>query len=145
MTLSRTPQFALAALLLCWAGAASAQPARPAPPSPPPLSAEELLAAYNARFLAELGSVDGVRRCPRGGPGDDAIVVCGRNEDARMRLPFGSQPEEGARRRLVAGETPRAVDALSVGRACCASGGGINMIGVAGALARGVGRLLHPN
>src|SRR4051812_38136777 len=144
MTKSRTALFLLATPILCWSCIASAQPARPAQ-SAPPLSAEELLAAYNARFLAELGSVDGVRRCPRGGPGDDAIVVCGRSDDARMRLPLDSPPEEGTRHRLVAGETPRAVDALSVGRACCGNGGGINVLGVAGALARGVGRLLHPN
>src|SRR4051812_36842645 len=139
MAKSRTALLAIAPMMLGWPGAARAAP------DPPPLTAEELLADYNARFLDQLRSVDGLRRCPRGAAGDDAIVVCGRNIGARMRLPLGSEPEEGARHRLVAGETPSGVGALSVGRACCGATQGLNVIGIAGALARGVGRILHPN
>jgi hypothetical protein len=139
MTKSRTAPLVPALLLLCWSGAAMAQP------PPPPLSAEELIAAHNARILAAMGTIDGVPRCPRGGPGDDEIVVCGRNIDAHMRLPLDSPPEEGTRQRLVAGEPPSAVRALDVGRACCASGGGINVLGLANALGRGLGRIFHPD
>jgi hypothetical protein len=89
--------------------------------------------------------MEGARRCPAGEAGDDAIVVCGRSDDARMRLPLGSQPEEGARRRLIAGEPPSGLGALGVGRACCGGGGGINLIGIANALGRGADRILHPD
>jgi hypothetical protein len=110
-----------------------------------PATAEEMIAAYDARIHEAMGNVDGARRCPRGRSGDDAIVVCGRADDSRMRLPLGSQPEPGKRRRLIAGEPPSAAGALSVGQACCAHGGGIDLIGVAGALVRGADRILHPD
>jgi len=136
MTKSRTPLILLAPLAAAWPGGASAEPDQ--------ASAEEMVAAYEARIHAAMGSVDGVRRCPRGDSADDAIVVCGRSDDPRMRLPLGSQPEAGARRRLIAGEPPSAVGALSVGQACCGGGGGINLIGLARVLGRGAGRILHP-
>lgn len=138
MTKSRTPLFALVPFAAAWPGMALAEPDRPA-------TAEEVLAASYARIHEAMGPMDGVRRCPRGGAEDDAIIVCARNDDARMRLPLGSQPEEGARHRLIAGEPPSGRDALSVGRACCGGGGGINLLGVAGALARGADRILHPD
>ena len=118
--------------------AATAQP-------DPPISAEALLAAYNARISGAMGNVDGVRRCPRDGTEDGAIVVCGRDHDASMRLPLPVVPEPGARHRLIAGELPSARDALSVGRACCGGGGGINLLGLAGALVHGADRILHPD
>jgi hypothetical protein len=138
MTKSRTPLFALVPFAAAWPGMALAEPGRS-------VTAEEVLAAYEARMHDAMSRTDGARRCPRGGVGDDAIVVCGRADDSRMRLPLGSQPEEGARNRLIAGELPSGAGALSVGRACCAHGGGINLLGVAGALARGADRILHPD
>ena len=138
MTKSRRPVHLLAPLLFCWSEGAPAQSASTA-------TAEELVAAYNGRIHDAMGSVEGARRCPRDADGDDAIIVCGRIDDARMRLPLPVQPEPGARPRLIAGEVPSATGALNVGRACCASGGGINLLGVAGALARGVDRILHPD
>ena len=137
MAKSRTPLILLAPLAAAWPDGALAEPDQ--------ATAEEMLAAYEAQIHEAMGNVDGVRRCPRGDSADDAIVVCARNDDARMRLPLGSQPEEGARRRLIAGETPSAVDALSVGQACCGGGGGINILGLARALGRGADRILHPN
>jgi len=137
MTKSRTALFALAPLSFCWAEAAPAQPGTT-------IRAEELLAAYNARIHDAMGNVDGARRCPREANGDD-IVVCGRDRDASMRLPLPVVPEPGARHRLIAGEPPSAAGALNVGRACCGGGGGIDLLGLGAALARGVGNILHPN
>jgi hypothetical protein len=128
----------LVPLLACWSGAAPAEPG-------PPITAEALLAAYEARIHEGMGSVDGARRCPRDAGGDDAIVVCGRDHDASMRLPLPVQAEPGARHRLIAGELPSARDALGVGRACCGGGGGINLLGLAGALLHGADRILHPD
>ena len=136
--MSRRPLHLLAPLLFCWSEGVSAQAASTA-------TAEELVATYNGRIHEAMGSVDGARRCPRDAGADDAIVVCGRNDDSRMRLPLPVQPEPGARRRLIAGEVPSATGALSVGQACCGGGGGINLLGVASAVARGVDRILHPD
>ena len=138
MTKSRTALLVMATLAAASPGAATAQAGTPA-------TAVEMLAAYEARIHEAMGNVDGVRRCPRGRSGDDAIVVCGRSDDARMRLPLGSQPEPGERRRLIAGEPPSGAGALSVGQACCAHGGGIDLIGIAGALVHGADRILHPD
>jgi len=88
MTKSRTPLRLLAPLLFCSTEAASAQPE-------PPATAEALLEAYNARIHGAMGSVDGVRRCPRGEGTDDAIVVCGRGNDSRMRLPLPVRRSQG--------------------------------------------------
>ena len=134
MTKSRTP-LSVFLVALSWSGAAQAQPFSP-------ITAEEILAAYEARIHEAMGSVDG--RCPRGAE-DGAIIVCGRDHDASMRLPLPSEPEEGSRHRLLAGEAPSGRAALDVGAACCGGGGGIDIIGLAGALGRGVGRILHPD
>jgi hypothetical protein len=136
MTKSRRPLHLLAPLLFCWSEAAPAQ-------SEPPARAEDLLAAYNARIHDAMGSVDGARRCPR--DADDAIIVCGRSNDSRMRLPLPVPVEPGTRPSLIAGEVPSARDALSVGQACCGGGAGVNLLGVAKALAQGVDRILHPD
>src|SRR5262245_15623497 len=132
MTKSRTALSAVALLVAFWPRPAWAQP--PATPT-----ADEMVATYNRQIREAMGPVDGARRCPRGD--DDAIVVCGRGGDARMRLPLGSQPEEGRRNRLIAGEADSGRGALGVGRACCEHGGGIDLIGAAGALARGADRI----
>ena len=89
MTKSRRPLHLLAPLLFCWSEGAPAQSTSTA-------TAEELVAAYNGRIHDAMGSVEGARRCPRDADGDDAIIVCGRIDDARMRLPLPVQPEPGA-------------------------------------------------
>ncbi|MBV9882847.1 MAG: hypothetical protein JO276_07560 [Sphingomonadaceae bacterium] len=137
MAKSRTALILLAQLAASWSVEADAQDASP-------LTPEERVAAYNARIRAGMGSVAGARYCPRDAEGD-TIVVCGRDESARQRLPFGSPPVEGQRHRLIAGEAPSATGALDVGRACCGSGGGINVLGIIGALGRGADRILHPD
>jgi hypothetical protein len=135
----------LLAPLLCWPpGTALAQPA------PAPLSAEELVAAHNARILDAMGGIDGVARCPRGGPGDDAIVVCGRTGGARNRLPFVAPPEPGTPHRLIAGETPTGSYAMTAADPdrcvrLCEQPLTIPIIPAIRTLARGFGRILHPD
>jgi hypothetical protein len=144
MTKSRIALLVLA-VLLCWPpGPALAQSA------PAPLSAEELVAAHNARILDAMAGIDGVARCPRGGPGDDAIVVCGRDTGFRERLPLGSQPEPGARHRLIAGEVPTGREAMTDAdpdrcMRLCEQPGTIPISPAVRALARGFGRILHPD
>jgi hypothetical protein len=140
MTKSRTPLRLLAPLLFCWTEAASTQP-------DPPASAEELLAAYNARIHDAMGSVDGRRRCPREAEGEDAIVVCGHSSDSLMRLPLRVGPEAGARHRLIAGEAPLARDAMDPDRCLrlCYQPVTIPIIPAIRALGSGLDRLLHPN
>jgi hypothetical protein len=124
---------AIAAIAAAWPAAASAEPAI--------TTAEDAIAAYDAEFDAVMASARTLRRCPRDADGED-IVVCGRADDSRMRVPY--QPEPGARQRLIAGEAPSAAAALSAG-----SGGGqsagIDVIGVVNALGRGLDRILHPD
>jgi hypothetical protein len=144
MTKSRIARLALAALLSWPPAAAVAQSA------PAPLSAEELLAAHNARILEAMGSIDGVARCPRGGPGDDAIVICGRDTSFRERLPLGSQPEPGTPHHLIAGEAPTGLDAMVNAdpdrcMRLCEQPVTIPIIPAIRALARGFGRILHPD
>ena len=140
MTKSRTPLRLLAPLLFCSTEAASAQPE-------PPATAEALLEAYNARIHGAMGSVDGVRRCPRGEGTDDAIIVCGRGNDSRMRLPLPVQAEPGARRRLIAGETRPAADAMAADQCLrlCYQPVTIPIIPAIRALGSGLDRLLHPD
>jgi hypothetical protein len=130
----------LAPVLFCWSETAPAQ-------SGPPASAEELLAAYNERIHDAMGSVDGARRCPREAQGDDAIVVCGRSNDSRMRLPLPVQPEPGTRHRLIAGETPSARDAMDPDRCLrlCYQPVTMPIIPAIRALGSGLDRLLHPD
>lgn len=136
MTKSRTALLILAPLAAAWPGASRAAPAPP--------TAEEAIAAYEADFHAVMGSAvsPGRRACPAAAQGDEDIVVCGRDDSARYRV--SDEPPAGARVRLVAGEAPSAIDALSVGDACCGGGGGLDVIAIARTLGRGVDRLLHP-
>ena len=135
MTKSRTARLLLVAAAAALPGPGLAQP------SPTP---EQMVAAYQAQIRDAMGIVGVALGCPRGeGRADDPIVVCGRHRDYRMQLP--AEPEPGTRNRLVAGESPSGVPALDLGRACCAHGGGINLLGVGAALARGADRILHPD
>jgi hypothetical protein len=127
-------------LLFCWSEAAPAE-------ADPPVTAEGVLAAYDSRIHEAMGPVDGARRCPRGEAGDETIVVCGRSDDSRMRLPLGSQPVEGARRRLVAGEAPSGRDGLTPDRCLrlCYQPVTIPIIPAIRALGSGLDRILHPD
>jgi hypothetical protein len=133
------PGRAAAILLLGLAWPAAA--AEPAPSAP--ATAEQMIAAYE-RWYEEATDGTGLRlarRCPREAGGEDAIIVCGRNDDARMRVPY--EPEPGARVRLIAGEAPSAVGALGAGGS--PRGGGVDVIALVNALGRGLDRILHPD
>jgi len=138
MTKSRTPLLALLPFAAAWPGALLAQAERP-------VTAEDVLAASDARIHEAMGPVDG--RCPRAAAGDDAIVVCGRGNESRMRLPLGSLPEAGARRRMVAGEPPTGRDGLVPDRCLrlCHQPVMIPIIPAIEALGAGLDRLLHPD
>ena len=143
MSKSRSPLLVLTPLLFPLSAPAFAQA------DPAPLSAEELIAAHNARILDAMGSIDGVARCPRGGPGDDAIIVCARHNDARRRLPLDEPPEPGSPHRLIAGEAPTGAGALAAAandcvRACYRPVT-VPIIPAIRALGRGLDRLLHPD
>jgi len=140
MTKSRIALLVLAPFLFPLSDPAFAQAA------PVPLSAEELIAAHNARILDAMGGIDGVARCPRGGPGDDTIIVCARHEEARRRLPLDAPPEPGTPHRLIAGEAPSGLDAMNADdcvRACYRPVM-VPIIPAIRALGRGLDRLLHP-
>ena len=96
MTLSRSGSWLL--LAACSAGPAEAQIAvdyRLPPAAEPPLRTE---------FRPG---------CPPA-PSPDEVIVCGRREDDQFRVS-PSEPEPGARHRLIAGEVPRGVDAMADG------------------------------
>lgn len=110
---------------------------------PPVATAEEALAAYDAEFDAVMANARSLRRCPRGSDGED-IVVCGRADDAGMRIPYEPVPGEVHR---IAGDIPGGPGAMAAG-AClrlCPQPVMIDVIGTIRALSRGVDRLLHPD
>jgi hypothetical protein len=138
MTKSRSARLPFLALAAAWPAPTLADP-------PANVTAEEALGAYD-RWFDEVTGIGrarpGVRaRCNRGAE-DEEIVVCGRSGD-EYRIPY--VPEEGARTRTIASEAPSGAGALSVGDACCGTGGGINLIAIGGALLRGADRILHPD
>ena len=121
--------------ILCaaaWPGAALAEPA--------PATAESAIAAYERWYEEVTAGAGGARRCRRDAAGDE-IVVCGRTDDSRMRVPY--EPEPGARVRLIAGEVPSAMGALNA--TASPRGAGIDVIGLFNALERGLDRILHPD
>jgi hypothetical protein len=132
----------MALVALAQLAALSPAAAQPAPPG----RAEEMVAAYQARIREAMGGIAGALHCPPAT--DGAIVVCGRNPDAGMRLPLGSQPEAGARRRLIAGEPPSGREAMAAADGCvraCYQPVTIPIIPAVRALGRGLDRLLHPD
>jgi hypothetical protein len=123
-------------LVIGWPGAATAEPGGAA-------RAAEMIAAYQARIHEAMGNLDG--RCPRGGD-DHAIVVCGRARDYSMHLP--SRPEPGAPPPLIPGEVPTGMDAMTNAERClrlCEQPVVVPIIPAVRALARGLGRILHPD
>lgn len=76
----------------------------------------------------------------------EEIIVCGREDDGRYRLPLPVEPEPGARRRLV-GEPPTGTEALGAGRCfrLCQGSAGVDIFDVVEGAVRAVGRLLDPD
>lgn len=124
------------------AAIAAAWPA-PAIADPPVVTAEDAIAAYDAEFDAVMASARTLRRCPRDGDGED-IVVCGRADDAAMRVPYEPVPGQVHH---IAGDLPTGRDALAAG-AClrlCPQPVMVDVIGALNALGRGLDRILHPD
>lgn len=134
MTKSRMALLASLVGAAAWPGASFAQP--------PAATAEQAIAAYDQWFeeVTDGAGVRIVRRCRREA-GEDEIVVCGRTDDARMRVPY--EPAPGARVRLIAGEPPSGMGALNA--AASPRGPGIDMIAVIRGVTRGIDRILHPD
>jgi len=124
-------------LLIATAPSAHAQDA--------PLSAEEALAESHAMT----GGANGAD-CPRDPFDPDQIMVCGKDDSARQRLPLPTEraPREGARR--ATGELP-AASAVPVRTASCgviqngqSCGGGLNALAAVPLLVKGVIKLIDP-
>ena len=108
----------------------------------PPLSAEQALAASHEMI--------DVADCPRDAFDPDQIMVCGKDENAKQRLPLPAErgPREGARRGT--GELP-AASAAPVRTASCGviqngeiCSGGFSLLGVAPLLVKGMIKLVDP-
>jgi hypothetical protein len=110
---------------------------------PPIATAEDAVAAYDAEFDAVMARTRTFRRCPRDGDSDD-IVVCGRIDDSRMRVPYEPVPGEVHR---IAGDLPTGRDAMAAGQCLrlCPQPVMIDLIGAVRTIVRGVDRLLHPD
>jgi hypothetical protein len=78
--------------------------ADPADAAPPPPTAEQAVAAQREMLVNAIHPP-----CRTGG---EEIVVCGRRSD-RERVPFPDQGVDGARTRLLPGEPPSAVAAMT--------------------------------
>lgn len=138
--MSRTPRFALPLLYVLWPAPAVAAVQDESGVAVAP-TAEAVIRAWRARTDRAMR-----RRCAQDGA-EDEILVCGRSfENERQALPLASQPEAGARRRLIAGEVPRGIDALHATDPCCGHGGeGINILAIVDALGTGLDNILHPD
>ena len=88
--------------------------------------------------------------CPRNPFDSDEILVCGKDESAKQRLPLPAErgPRDGPRR--ATGEAPRASAAaiggpscgvLQNGRSC---GGGLNVMAGAALLVKGIIKVIDP-
>jgi len=114
----------------------------------PPITAEEAMTNYQKSFGKSAG-ID----CRRD-TGSDEIVVCGRSEQRDPnRVPLPDEREPGAPVRLLPGEPPSAVAALSAGSGmnCATVGpnprcnGGLDVFRVVGVLAKMVKELTSGN
>jgi hypothetical protein len=126
---------ALVLIAAAWPPAAMADP-------PPITTADEAIAADDAEFEALMADSRAVRRCRRDGDGDD-IVVCGRTDDSRMRVPYEPVPGEVHH---IAGEPPSGTGAMAAGQCLrlCPQPVMVDLIGAVRTIARGLDRLLHP-
>ncbi|HMG46598.1 MAG TPA: hypothetical protein VK614_03970 [Allosphingosinicella sp.] len=126
---------AVAAIAALWPAAAIA--------GPPITTAEEAIAAYDAEFDEVMASARAVRRCRRDGDGED-IIVCGRGDDAAMRVPYEPVPGQVHH---IAGDLPTGRDAMAAGGCLrlCPQPVMVDVIGVFNALGRGLDRILHPD
>jgi len=135
MTKSRRLRPSVVALALAWPTAAFADP--------PIATAEQAIAGYEAEIDEVMEGVERERRCPPGAAGEE-IVVCGRGDDGRMRVPY--MPVPGAVHR-VAGHVPTGGDALAADRCIrlCQQGVMIDVAEAVSAIRRGLDRILHPD
>ena len=112
--------------------------AAPAGAAAPQITAEEAMANYRKSF--EAGTLIDCRR----DTDSDEIIICGRSDRPDPnRVPLPDEREPGAPVRLLPGEPPSAVAALSAGSAmnCSTSNnprcnGGIDVFRVVGVLAK---------
>jgi hypothetical protein len=110
------------------------------------VTAEQAIENHRRQLQSATGT--GVRRAadcePSSNP--DEIVVCGRNDNERHRLPLPVEPVPGAPQRQL-GELPTGGDALSAGGCLrlCHQPVQVDVIGAARGAARAIGRLLDPD
>ena len=110
-----------------------------------PLSAEEALEEYRG-----LTGSDNAANCPRDPFDPDQILVCGKDESARQRLPLPTErgPSEGPRR--ATGEAPRASAAPMGGPSCgvlqngASCGGGLHVMAAGILLVKGIIKVIDP-
>jgi len=91
----------------------------PAEVAAEPVAAEQAMANYRSVF-----GTARLLECPPATTADQ-IVVCGRRREQGdpNRLPLPVEPDPGGRTRLIAGEPPRAVPGLRLGRQSCSTDG----------------------
>ena len=135
MTKSRTARFRFLAACVALALPASALAQAVEPPDP-----AALIEAQRRELLGTIRPA-----CPAAGSNDD-IVVCGRRDEDRYRVPLAIVPS-GAPAGAGAGGEQRA--ALGIDSSRCATvgrdqqcTGGLNMVGIGMALVRAVGQAL---
>jgi hypothetical protein len=101
----------------------------------PALAAAEPVTAEQAIENQRKGVRQAVGVCDR--TAEDQILVCGSRGGAGRDV-FPDEP--GQRQRLVAGEARSASGAVNLGT-CCAPRGGLNVIHMGQALAKGLGKI----
>lgn len=119
--------------------------ALPAAAGAQPVTAQEAIAAQRRQLEAVIGGAARARDCdPAAEPGE--IVVCGRDDGERHRLPLPVEPMPGERRRLL-GEAPTGTEAMAADRCfrLCQGGVSVDLIGLVVGAARVAGRLLDPD
>lgn len=119
--------------------------ALPAAAGAQPVTAAEAIATQRRQLEAVTGGAARARDCdPAAEPGE--IVVCGRDDGERHRLPLPVEPMPGERRRLL-GEAPTGTEAMAADRCfrMCQTGAMIDVFGLVRGPARVAGRILDPD